>query len=281
MTIVNDSNEFPFRLAAIDLDGTLLGPDKKISSANIEAVHRLRDAGVQVIIAPGRRHQNSLRFHQELHLNGPIIACQGGLIRNGETGEILYARFLPEQIADQLAGEGDSLGLDVIYYHLEHLYVGAPHSRWLDLYRARVGEKPDLLPDLHLLAGQGALKIVWYAEASKLAILRAEMTARYAGRCDVLSTEMENLEFMPIGVNKATALARIADELRIKPEAVLAFGDGENDVAMLRWAGLGVAMSNGNAVAKAAAKLVPPEGPAESDFARAVELVFQRARNQD
>jgi Cof subfamily protein (haloacid dehalogenase superfamily) len=271
---VSSTLEFPFRLAAVDLDGTLLGPDKKISSMNARAVRRLRDSGVEVIIASGRRHQNSLRFHQELGLKGPIIACQGGLTRNGETGEILDARFLPEQIADQLVGEGDALGLDVIYYHLEHLYVGARHSRWLDLYEARVGEKPDLLPDLHLLACQRALKVVWYAEPSKLAILRTEMAARYQGQVDVLSTEMENLEFMPVGVNKATALARIAGELGIKPEAVLAFGDGENDVAMLKWAGLGIAMSHGNAAAKAAARLISPEGPAESDFARAVEAVF-------
>lgn len=277
---MSDANEFPFQLAAIDLDGTLLGPDKKIGSANAEAVRRLRDAGVQVVIASGRRHQNSLRFHQELGLNGPIIACQGGLIRNGETGQVLDARCLPEQVADQLVGEGDALGLDVIYYHLEHLYVGARHSRWLELYKARVGEKPDLLPDLHSLAGQKALKIVWYAEPSKAALLRTEMAARYEGQADVLSTEMENLEFMPVGVNKATALARIADELQIRPEAVLAFGDGENDVAMLQWAGLGVAMSNGNAVAKTAAKLVAPEGPAESDFARAVDAVFQWAANR-
>lgn len=273
---MSETNEFPFRLAAVDLDGTLLGPDKKISSMNAEAVRRLRGVAVQVIIASGRRHQNSLRFHQELGLNGPIIACQGGLIRNGETGQILDAQFLPEQTADQLVGEGDSIDLDVIYYHLEHLYVVERHSRWLDLYKARVGEKPDLLPDLHALAGRQALKIVWYAEPSKVSILRTEMAARYQGQCDVLSTEAENLEFMPVGVNKATALAKIAGELQVRPEAVLAFGDGENDVAMLQWAGLGVAMSHGNAAAKAAAKLVAPEGPAESDFARAVELVFSQ-----
>ena len=271
---MSSTYEFPFRLAAVDLDGTLLGPDKKISPMNVTAVHRLQDSGVKVIIASGRRHQNSLRFHQELGLKGPIIACQGGLTRNGETGEILDARFLPEQVADQLVSEGDALGLDVIYYHLEHLYVGASHSRWLDLYKARVGERPDLLPDLHLLAGQRALKVVWYAEPSKLAMLRTEMATRYQGQADVLSTEMENLEFMPVGVNKATALAKIAGELGIQPEAVLAFGDGENDVAMLKWAGLGIAMSHGNVAAKAAAGLIAPDGPAETDFARGVEAAF-------
>lgn len=75
------ASKFPFKLAAIDLDGTLLDPDKTISEQNAEGVRRLSENGVQVIIASGRRHQNSIRFQRQLQLDGPIIACQGGLIR--------------------------------------------------------------------------------------------------------------------------------------------------------------------------------------------------------
>src|SRR5260221_880834 len=87
--IQNDSRgttAFPFRLAAIDLDGTLLVPDKTISPENIAAVDRLHQNGVTVIIASGRRHQNSVRLQLQLRLNGPIIACQGGLISDRANG---------------------------------------------------------------------------------------------------------------------------------------------------------------------------------------------------
>ncbi|MBV9392611.1 MAG: HAD hydrolase family protein, partial [Verrucomicrobia bacterium] len=89
-----EGTRFIYRLAAIDLDGTLLGPDKTISPENRAAVDRLHKRGVKIIIASGRRHQNSIRFQRELDLTGPIIACQGGLIRDGITGQIVESHLL-------------------------------------------------------------------------------------------------------------------------------------------------------------------------------------------
>src|SRR5215471_7870805 len=221
---------FPYRLAAIDLDGTLLGPDKKISAENAVAVRRLNENGAKVIIASGRRHQNSVRFQRQLELNGPIIACQGGLIRDGESGNVIEAHFLPQTVARQVADEGESHGVQVIYYHLDHLYVPERNDRWLDLYESRVGERAEPLPDLGQLDGRRALKIVWYGDPAIVKKVRPEVSARYCEKADVLSTESENLEFMPRGINKATALAKVAEQLGVLREQVMAFGDGENDV---------------------------------------------------
>src|SRR5260370_13106650 len=128
------ASKFPFRLAAIDLDGTLLGPDKAISEQNAAAVRRLSQNGVQVIIASGRRHQNSVRFQRQLQLDGPIIACQGGLIRDGESGNVVEAHFLPQTVAREITKEGERLGVQVIYYHLDHLYVPERNNEWIALY---------------------------------------------------------------------------------------------------------------------------------------------------
>jgi Cof subfamily protein (haloacid dehalogenase superfamily) len=268
--------QFPYRLAAVDLDGTLLGPDKEVSAQNAAAVQRLNENGARVIIASGRRHQNSIRFQRQLGLTGPIIACQGGLIRDGEQGNVVEAHFLPLSTAREIVDQGEQRGVDVIYYHLDHLYVGKERDHWVDLYESRVGERTETLPDLDQLQGRRALKIVWYGNPDVLKRSRPEMTARFQDKVDVLSTELENLEFMPHGVNKATAVEKVARELRVDREQVLAFGDGENDVSMLSWAGLGVAMNHGNAAAIAAAKMVSPSGPPETAFARAVEAIFER-----
>lgn len=263
-----------YRLAAVDLDGTLLGPDKEISEQNAVAVRRLNENGARVIIASGRRHQNSIRFQRQFGLTGPIIACQGGLIRDGEQGNVIEAHFLAQNVARQIVDEGEKNGVDVIYYHLDHLYVGKKRDRWVDLYESRVGEKTETLPDLDQLDGRRALKVVWYGDPEVLKRVRPEMEARLEEKVDVLSTEMENLEFMPHGINKATALAKVAQEFGLKREQVMAFGDGENDVQMLTWAGLGVAMRHGSAKAIAAAKFVSPPGPPETAFARAVDEIF-------
>ncbi|MBW0001426.1 MAG: HAD family phosphatase [Verrucomicrobia bacterium] len=276
MPTASSRDTIPYRLAAIDLDGTLLGPNKQIGPENLAAVQRLQRAGVHVIVASGRRHQNSIRFQRQLGLHGPIIACQGGLIRDGETGEIIEAHLVEPESAAELVGLGEAKGVDVIYYHIDHLYVGPLANEFRRLYERRVGEQTEVIGDLKILEGRDALKIVWYGPSDALAGWRDELTKRFAGRVDVLSTEQENLEFMPPGVNKASAVAKIAEQLGIPSVQVMTFGDGENDVSMLKWAGMGVAMGHGNAVAKAAAEFVSPPGPAESDFARAVDAIFAR-----
>jgi Cof subfamily protein (haloacid dehalogenase superfamily) len=267
--------DFPYRLAAVDLDGTLLGPDKKISEENAGAVRRLNENGIKVIIASGRRHQNSVRFQRELGLDGPIIACQGGLIRDGESGNVVEAHFLPQTIARQITKEGESAGARVIYYHLDHLYVAGRNNEWIKLYESRVGEKTETLPSLDQLNGRRALKIVWYGDPLVLTKTRSQIVEQYREKVDLLSTEKENLEFMPRGINKATALAKVAAELGMRREEVLAFGDGENDLQMLSWAGAGFTMRHGNAAAIAAARFVSPEGSPETAFAAAVNALFE------
>ncbi|HEX3445509.1 MAG TPA: HAD family hydrolase [Chthoniobacterales bacterium] len=268
------ATKFPFRLAAIDLDGTLLGPDKTISPENLAAVRRLRENGVTVIIASGRRHQNSVRFQRQLQLSGPIIACQGGLIRDGESGNVIEAHFLPQSVTCQIIDEAETRDIPVIYYHLDHLYVAERNNKWVNLYETRVGEKAEILPNLEQLDGRRALKIVWYGDPAILTRIRPEMSAHYGEKVDILSTERENLEFMPRGISKATALAKVAAEFGVPANQVLAFGDGENDVQMLTWAGVGVAMNHGSQAAIAAAKRVSPKGPPETAFARAVDALF-------
>jgi Cof subfamily protein (haloacid dehalogenase superfamily) len=265
---------FPYRLAAIDLDGTLLGPDKKISAENAVAVRRLNQNGAKVIIASGRRHQNSIRFQRQLELDGPIIACQGGLIRDGESGNVIEAHFLPQTVAREIAAQGESSGVHVIYYHLDHLYVAERNNEWIELYESRVGEKTEALADLGQLDGRRALKIVWYGDPSILAEARPRMLDRFRDRVDLLSTEKENLEFMPRGINKATALAKLTEQVGIRSQDVLAFGDGENDVQMLSWAGGGVAMRHGHSAAIAAARFVSPEAAPGVAFATAVNALL-------
>src|ERR1700738_2569309 len=188
--------KFSYRLAAVDLDGTLLRPDKTVSEQNAAAVRRLSENGARVIIASGRRHQNSIRFQRQLQLNGPIIACQGGLIRDGESGNVIEAHFLPQTVAREIVGEAEKNGIQAIYYHLDHLYVPERNDRWIDLYESRVGERAETLPDLSQLDGRRALKIVWYGDPVVLKKVRPEIAARYHGKVDVLSSEAANLEFM-------------------------------------------------------------------------------------
>ena len=273
-----DAAPFPYQLAASDLDGTLLGPHKEISAANTAAVRRLQEAGARFILASGRRHQNSLRFQHQLGLDGLLISCAGALVKDPQTDRTIHEVLLPADLADELVAEGEKAGYTVVYYHRDHLYV-TETNHWTELYESRVGERAERYPgSLRDLKGEAALKIVWYGEPSAIQATRSEVEQAYKDRLIVLATDPENLEFSAVGADKAQALAVVADFYKVKQPATLAFGDGENDAPMLRWAGLGVAMDGGKAQAKEAAGLVSPAGAPEDSFARAVDVIFDQVR---
>ena len=250
----------------------MLGPDKRISPANLEAVRALQAANLRFVLASGRRHQNSLRYYHELALDTLLISCAGALVRDPHTGQTLRAVPLPAPLAAELVDEGQASGYSVIYYHLDHLFI-ARRDHWIELYESRVQEQAEIC-DLSSLHGADALKIVWYGEPDQLNERRAALQERYANRATVLATDAENLEFSAPAANKAEAVAAVAKYYGVERAATLAFGDGENDVPMLAWAALGVAMDHGAAHERCPGAMVSPGGPPEESFARSVRLLL-------
>lgn len=267
-------SSFPYRLAAIDLDDTLLGPDKVIGLENMLAVQRLQEAGVHCLLASGRRHENMTRFHQRLNLSGPIVSCNGALVRHAETDEVFREQLMPAALAAEIVEEGDRRGVTQNYYHTDGgLYV-REKTGWTDLYQHRTGSSVNVHGALEDFHGESALKIIWIDAGDRVQAMYDELSLKYDGRLYITITDPEYLEFMDLGVNKAVGVAAAAAHYGISPAEVIAFGDGNNDVQMLEWAGLGIAMDHGRASAKAVADRVAPPGSAESSFARAVEGVL-------
>lgn len=271
---------FPYRLAAVDLDDTLLGPDKKISEANAEAIAELRRRGVRVVLASGRRHENMIRFHRLLDLDGPIVSCNGAFAQDAETGEVLHEHLVPPDLAAEVIAEGTRQNATLNFYHPNgELYV-RERTQWTDLYQRRTGSDLVVFGDLAPLSGVSPQKIIWLDDGARVAGLLPEMEARYAGRLYITVTDPEYLEFMAHGVSKAEGVAAIARHYHIDQSEVLAFGDGNNDVPLLEWAGLSVAMSDGRDSAKAAANHVSPPGHPETSFARAVTEILEIHTNK-
>jgi hypothetical protein len=147
-------------------------------------------------------------------------------------------------------------------------------DEWTALYNARTGTPLVTVPDLRELRGDEPLKILWVNSAERIAQLQREMIVSVAGTLDTVITDAEYLEFTAVGVTKSVGIAAVAKRYDIAQNEVLAFGDGNNDVSMLKWAGMGICMDHGRDSAKAAADLVAPEGDPASSFARAVAMVL-------
>jgi Cof subfamily protein (haloacid dehalogenase superfamily) len=275
------ASALPFRLAAIDIDDTLVGDDKRISPENASAIARLRAAGCRVVLASGREHSSMLSFHDALDLDEYLVSSQGALVRHARTGTRLWHRPVESSLATHLVDEGLRRGVDVLLYTTDGIFVER-ESPWASGARARVDATLRFHPsDLRALAAAAPLKVLWYAPPAVVAALAVECAAVYGSRAEIVVTAPELLEFNAPDATKATAVATVATHYGVAQTDVVAFGDGLNDVALLRWAGCGVAVSHAQPEARDAADLVVPEGDANTSLARGIALILTGAALPD
>lgn len=264
---------FPYRLAAIDIDDTLVGHDKKIGADNRRAVAELEGAGCEVILASGRRHENMVPYARELGLHGFIVSSQGARAQHLETGEIIHHACVQAGDAVRLVAEGERRGFTVLLWLADGIRANT-RSEWVRTYGAESGGDPVEIIDLSTLRTATPEKVVWAGHPTQVAAAEKELLGRLPPGVHAMITNDWYLEFTAHDATKAAGVAAVARRLGIPTSEVLTFGDGNNDVSMLRWAGLGIAMPHGRASAREAAKRVAPEGTPETALARAIDLLL-------
>ena len=266
---------FPYRLAAIDIDDTLVGRDKQISPENRESVRTLQSLGCRIILATGRRHANALSNARHLGLEDFVVSTQGARAEHTGTGEVIHAATLNPHDARALIEEGITRGFTILLW-LKDEIVAQGAERWIEHYYEETHDDPVTPADPLAYLDQPAEKVVWLDETAPLFAAQQEILPQSAGRFNALMTTNHSLEFAAPHANKDIGVAAVARYYQIPRDAVLAFGDGNNDASMLAWAGLGVAMAHGRPSAHAAAKLIAEEGDHRSALARGIAGVIQR-----
>jgi hydroxymethylpyrimidine pyrophosphatase-like HAD family hydrolase len=213
-----------------------------------------------------------LIYTTELDLDDYAVSCQGARVEHVRTGKILHHSTLPQADVAPLVAEGMARGFTVMLWLYDAVYAQAD-SPFLDAYREETRDVPVKLADLATLVDQPTEKVIWAGEPSAVISSLREFRMTHGDRMSLTITTDWSLEFTGLKANKNDGVAALAKHLGISADAILAFGDGNNDVPLLSWAGFGVAMPHGRAAAHAAANLVAPAGDPESAFARAVELI--------
>lgn len=261
-----------YRLAAIDLDETILSFEGRISERNRRAVRALQDAGCLPVIASGRMHQATTRYADLLEIAGPVISYNGAMIRTHPAGETWRHLTMDPGPATAVIEFCAKNGYHLNYYLDDHLYV-ASRTRWAEFYLRHTGSPMEVIGDLRQLVGTRPTKMILIDTPETADRLFLMMRDRFGDALYITRTNPEYLEFMHPDANKGTALAALAARLDIPREEVLAFGDGGNDLPMIQWAGFSVAMANAKEVVRQAASYVAP--PFEEDgFAQAVEGIL-------
>jgi hypothetical protein len=262
---------FPYKLAVFDMDDTLLGPDRKLSPENANALRRLRAAGVEVVIASGRHSSNITEFEHGIGFSGWIISSGGAAVTHSETGEVLCEMTVPHELGCELFQRAREQKISVIGYHRTGIFCDGP-SEWIDLYTRRTHQVA--IADIPELISTGIQKLIWTTHRDRISQLLPELQQEYHNALYMVITEHEMIDFLHPRANKALATQTLAAKLGVSREEIMAFGDGNNDVPLLEWAGMSVAMAHGRDSARRAAKKISPPGPPETAVARSVEELF-------
>lgn len=267
---VTPDPEFPIRLIALDIDGTIIGDDHVIAERTVRAVRGAMEADVAVSLVTGRMVSSAMRFAQELGLTGPIVGYQGGLIRampppdSRRLGKLLLHTPLPAEAARSILEWTRARGLDPHVNHLERFILRADDPK-ADDYSAFMGARAELVPDLLAAIDHPVTKVLAVGEPPIPTEVAPLARAEFAGRADVTISHPRFLEFVAPGVSKGRAIRWLARRLGIPLAATLAIGDQWNDLEMLAEVGHGTAMPSAPAEVRAAARYVAP--PLDQDGA--------------
>jgi Cof subfamily protein (haloacid dehalogenase superfamily) len=279
---MSPANTAQIKLLIVDIDGTIAGKSNQVSARVKQAIQAAQAQGVRVGIATGRMYKSALRFHHEIGADMPILAYQGAWIQDPATGITHRHHPVPVEIARELIDYFEQPDLfdklSVHVYRDDCLYVREINTD-TELYIGRSGIGVTPVPDLRSVLTDRPTKILAMSEdVALIQELLQKLRLRYSqSELHVTTSVPIFLETTQAGVNKGTAIDYVATELLgITAENVLAIGDNYNDVEMLSYAGIGVAMGNAPTDVQSLADWVAPDIEADG-VAAAIEKFILNA----
>lgn len=245
----------PYKLIALDIDGTLLTTRGEITPRTSQALNQARQLGIQIVMVTGRRFNSARELVLRLELDIPLVSHNGALTKNIETLEVVDFHPLDDKVAREVIHFGRQHGVDMICNDDPHglgtmVIEGiSPDNkalhRYLNLYRSSVVEVPDLVS--YVQSPPIQLTISGRCDPTdefeiKLREAMGEQIRIFKTR--YRSFDLTILDVLSLTASKGESLAAVAARNGIAREEIMAVGDNHNDLTMLRYAGLGVVMAN-------------------------------------
>ena len=236
-----------YKIIALDLDGTLTNTQKEIPQRNIDALHEAQKHGVKVILASGRPIPGIIPIAAKISLekfNGYVMAYNGGLILDYQSKETLYQKYLQPEYIPYLYNCSKKGDFVILSYKDEAIASEDTENKYV-AYAASLNRMPLLHLDNFLETFTFPVpKCLIAGEPEPLHQLELTMARESKGKLSICRSEPFFLEVMPYGIDKANGLAHLLSIIGVDKEEVIAIGDGYNDLNMISYAGLGVALKN-------------------------------------
>ena len=232
-----------YKFVAVDMDGTLLNSRGEITPATAEEIRKLADKDVVFTISTGRPIQGVAKYKELLGLKGPVITYNGAMIVNAENHEVLFEQGLLREDARKIWELGQKYNTTMCIWAGNQLYGNRLDEKIHD-YKNLSGVEPVLAEDIETLLDIGITKILWYDEVERIEEFLTLLSSDLFSEVTYCTSKLTFLEFFSSKVSKAVAMEKIGELLGITREEMVAIGDGLNDLCMIQYAGLGVAMEN-------------------------------------
>ncbi len=238
------------KLVVLDIDGTIAGQQNQVSEKVKEAIAAVQSRGIAVTLATGRMFCSALRFHEQIQSQLPLISYNGALTKHPHTQKTLRELTLPQAIAHDLLDYFEQpdfrQSIEVHCYHNDQLYVREITSE-TQRYIVRSGVKPQTIPDLHTIIEKTVVKLLAIsADTDLINHIIQDLKERFDPK-EVHLTQSTEIYFEATHpqATKGFAVRHLAEDLLgLQSDHVMAIGDNFNDLEMLKYAGVGIAMGN-------------------------------------
>lgn len=242
-----------YKLLVLDLDGTLTNTRKEVTEHTRTTLIKAQEQGLKIVLASGRPTYGIAPLANLLQLDkyeGYVLSYNGGEIIDWKTGELLYKNLLDPEVLPYLYQCANDNHFAIVTYDGEYVLTEYPDDEYV-LKEALLNVMKIKKVDNFLKAVQHPIaKCLIVGEPTRLAVLEKEMYNHLHDRMGVFRSEPYFLELVPKGIDKAQSLAVLLKEIGMTKDEMIAVGDGFNDLSMIKYAGLGVAMSNAQEVVK-------------------------------
>lgn len=259
------------KLVAVDLDDTLLNADLKISSKNEKAIEYLKRMGVKLILATGRPTPSVKKYWEYLRLDTPVISYQGAIVHDFIQNKKIFAKEVDDEIAKKVIKRGKDFNVHINIY-IDDVWYIEKYNEKAKFYHELTGLVPIEVGKFEDFVSKPTTKLLYFDDHDYLLKIKEQVEEQF----DFLSITFSKpyfLEFTNKEATKGNALKFLSEYYNLKKDEIMAVGDGANDISMINYAKIGVAMANGHPLIKEAADFITDSN--ENDgFAKAVEKVF-------
>lgn len=236
-----------YKVLVLDIDGTLTNSKKEITPDTKQALIKLMESGIKVVLASGRPVAGIQPIAEQLELKkygGYILAFNGARIIESNTDTVIHDQTLPINIIPKLYDLSKEYNVNILSYDKDAIISEIPDDKYLEI-EARINKMPIRKVDsFKQYIDYPVNKCLITGDGEYLAEVEKNIKDRLEGEITVYRSEAFFLECVPLNIDKATSLDDLLRYLGYTKEEMIACGDGYNDISMIEYAGLGVAMAN-------------------------------------